>query len=776
MPWPHPAVPSPTLALAGWCPLSPTGAQTTQLLVEPPWRPAVLWDRVTLTCQGSGTAGATTWYKDGQRWGQEGHDRLTVTERGTYECDRPGSGRSPPITVLDDLLVLQVPARALLEGDKVTLRCRGWQDNPVTRVRFYQEEKDLGGSLRGTVLSLSPLQLNHSGRYRCMGLVRSFPSRSFPVTVTVHVLEGHPKPTLGSPLTLSCLSTPSPLRPRAPLLHVFYPDGQVLGGPQGSLQLLVPAVGVSHSGNYSCQVRSEGGAVRKSSARLRVTVRRVALSGVSLSVQPPGGQVALGDSLVLSCTVAVGTGLLSFSWHREGSGALLGTGPHLKLRHLGDNDSGQYRCWVSDGDSVAESDPLNVTVLVPVANATIIPGPLSHQVRVGDNVTLHCSVQVGSAPVTFTWLHNGQEVAQGPLLELRDIDVGHSGTYQCVATNQLGQDGHRVFWALSPELALEVTPGSPWVTAVAVNVSRTLLFLLLLLAVIGGCHWWHHRETRKLQDSACAALSSPLRLSDCISHHPHGPRRANGARQLRGLHFPSLPAVRTGGAGAYGGRRGPGLVTRTVRGRQDGGRGGRSAGGGAERGRGDPPGGPRVVLIVKSESGYGFNVRGQVSEGGKLRAINGELYAPLQRVSAVLGTGAADRAGVRKGDPASWSSFLLVLDVPSWLSRWSGCCWHPPAASAAFPTLPTAPSLLHLPSAASARGSRPRATSAAAPARSQPAAASLQPSLAHARDTQVPSLGITPSHSQKPCGLALPCSTHTASAELMATERPGSLR
>ncbi|NWZ99531.1 FCGR3 protein, partial [Nesospiza acunhae] len=108
----------------GWCPLSPTGVQTTQLLVDPPWRPAVLWDRVTLTCQGSGTTGATTWYKDGQRWGQQGQHRLTVTERGTYTCDRPRTGCSPPVRVLDDPLVLQVPARALVEGDTLTLRCR----------------------------------------------------------------------------------------------------------------------------------------------------------------------------------------------------------------------------------------------------------------------------------------------------------------------------------------------------------------------------------------------------------------------------------------------------------------------------------------------------------------------------------------------------------------------------------------------------------------------------------------------------------------------------
>ncbi|NXR54182.1 FCGR2 protein, partial [Hippolais icterina] len=105
-------------------PLSPSGAQTTQLLVEPPWRPAGLWDQVTLTCQGSGTAGATTWYKNGRCWGQEGVENFTVTESGNYTCDRCGTGRSLPMRVLNDRLVLQVPALPLVEGDVVTLRCR----------------------------------------------------------------------------------------------------------------------------------------------------------------------------------------------------------------------------------------------------------------------------------------------------------------------------------------------------------------------------------------------------------------------------------------------------------------------------------------------------------------------------------------------------------------------------------------------------------------------------------------------------------------------------
>ncbi|TRZ05574.1 hypothetical protein HGM15179_021533 [Zosterops borbonicus] len=118
------------------------GAQTTQLLVEPPWRPAVLWDRVTLTCQGLGTAGATTWYKDGQRWGPNRSDNFTVTARGTYQCYRPGTGHSPTVTVSYDWLVLQVPTWPLLEGDTVTLRCRGWRNMSVTLVQFYRGDEE----------------------------------------------------------------------------------------------------------------------------------------------------------------------------------------------------------------------------------------------------------------------------------------------------------------------------------------------------------------------------------------------------------------------------------------------------------------------------------------------------------------------------------------------------------------------------------------------------------------------------------------------------------
>ena len=59
---------------------------------------------------------------------------------------------------------------------------------------------------------------------------------------------------------------------------------------------------------------------------------------------------------------------------------------------------------------------------------------------------------------------------------------------------------------------------------------------------------------------------------------------------------------------------------------------------------------PRSILVRKSSNGFGFNVRGQVFEGGQVKAIHGTLYGPLQHVSAVSSRGSAEKAGLCIGD------------------------------------------------------------------------------------------------------------------------------
>ncbi|CAF1368816.1 unnamed protein product [Rotaria sp. Silwood1] len=59
---------------------------------------------------------------------------------------------------------------------------------------------------------------------------------------------------------------------------------------------------------------------------------------------------------------------------------------------------------------------------------------------------------------------------------------------------------------------------------------------------------------------------------------------------------------------------------------------------------------PRNIIIKKTNDGFGFNVRGQIFEGGQVKSINGILYGPLQQVSAVSNQSSAEKAGLCIGD------------------------------------------------------------------------------------------------------------------------------
>ncbi|XP_064330796.1 Fc receptor-like protein 5 [Phalacrocorax carbo] len=552
-----------------------TGARPSQLTLDPPWMPVFLWEKVTLTCRGSGTPGPTSWYRNTQFWEQTASSHIHVSESSSgsssYQCRSPGTELSSPVTLSfsNDWLVLQVPVGSLLEGDMLPLRCRGWKGKPITQVQFFREWEVLGGPSPAPELLLPSLQLHHSGRYRCQATMRTiFQETKESALVTVNVqelfsvpvlrLEGLAKLPEGAPLALHCLSHHSPLRPLARLQHLFYRNKVVVGGPQGSSQLRLPAVGLLHSGNYSCEVRTETSSVRKYSALVAVVVYSecvggmgmyrgaaalpgspvpspglsilpwdpsipawvaaslpsslqpslwptslpapsvppwgVPVSGVSLAVQPPGGLVAEGDHLELACSVAAGTGPLSFSWHRQGLAAPLATGPRYKLRAVQQQDGGRYHCTATNGGTTADSPPLWVTVLVPVANATIAMTRTEPSVPAGESLNLSCSVQAGTMPVTFTWLRDGQELGSGPVLTLGTVEQAHAGTYQCLATNRLST--RRIFRVYSPALVLSVTqPQWGWRqqgTAMAVGLSMSLLLLLLL----GAAMAWHLRRRR----------------------------------------------------------------------------------------------------------------------------------------------------------------------------------------------------------------------------------------------------------------------------------------
>ncbi|NXI62868.1 FCRL3 protein, partial [Anseranas semipalmata] len=342
------------------------GAQPLLLTLEPPWTPLFSDQKATLTCGDPGARVPTTWYIDGLLWGESRSSLLQVTLKSTgshtYQCQSPGPKLSPPInlSISKEWLVLQVPVQPVLEGDELPLRCRAWWDKKPSRVRFFRNGVLLQGGRGEDKLLLSPAQQLHSGRYHCTGTVilkdmQSEPSKvtvqgehgqgtagdgvtapgppspsplgSFPELFSVPELsvDGSREPPEGSVLALACVTHRSPLRPHVTLQHLFYRDGVVVAGPQGSPRFLLQALALPDSGSYTCE--AQAASVRKRSAPVTVTVRRVPVAGVTLVAEPPGAQVAEGDRLVLSCAVAAGTGPLAFSWHRQGQIQPLAKGP-----------------------------------------------------------------------------------------------------------------------------------------------------------------------------------------------------------------------------------------------------------------------------------------------------------------------------------------------------------------------------------------------------------------------------------------------------------------
>ncbi|XP_048784863.1 LOW QUALITY PROTEIN: Fc receptor-like protein 3, partial [Lagopus muta] len=455
--------------------LSLVGSQPPLLTMDPPWTPQFVGQSVKLTCGEPSVSSSSTWYVDGQRWTETPSNHLHVELSGkrkySFQCRTRGSELSSAVdlTASNDWLVLQVPTQAVMEGDSLSLRCSAWKDKKLSQVKFFHDRKLLQ-ERRENELLLSPAEQQHSGSYHCSAYVYSFIRRQESAQTDLVVqelfsvpklsLQGPQEPPEGSALTLLCSTHGNALRPHVSLQHLFYQDGRLVGGPQSAPQHQMPVLLLSHSGSYSCQVQTETGSVRKHSAPHHHHCEKDSRRRGFPALRSPDAQVLLGDRVLLSCAVSVGSGPLSFSWHRQNRTGALGSGPLYELRAAQLEDDDRYHCTASNGISTASSPPLRLAVTLPVSNASI--AVLGTEVgaelerMAGEELNLSCRVGAGTGPVGFVWLRDGQELSRGPTWHLGVLGPQHAGIYQCVAANSLGT--RRVFRARSPEVLLVVTP------------------------------------------------------------------------------------------------------------------------------------------------------------------------------------------------------------------------------------------------------------------------------------------------------------------------------
>ncbi|KAM7138190.1 LOW QUALITY PROTEIN: Fc receptor-like protein 3 [Macrochelys suwanniensis] len=186
---------------------------------------------------------------------------------------------------------------------------------------------------------------------------------------------------------------------------------------------------------------------RETSALGQICSWRIPVSRVFLEVQPLGGQVTEGEQLVLSCSVSMGTGPITFSWHWEGSSQALRTDLDsqrmvYEILAATETDTGEYYCMASNGNAPAPSPGVKVAVKVPVSQPRLTISAAGAWAAIGDMVEIRCKSPHGSAPILYWFHHEGAALgnrtvsSRGPgSLTLNVTSERDSGTYSCEADN-----------------------------------------------------------------------------------------------------------------------------------------------------------------------------------------------------------------------------------------------------------------------------------------------------------------------------------------------------
>ncbi|OCT66591.1 hypothetical protein XELAEV_18042844mg [Xenopus laevis] len=262
---------------------------------SPNWTPIFSGESVTLTCNVAPTAQWNlrySWYKDGH-WIPGDQQSLliwdsTLSDSGEYQCQAGTNEKSDlfRIGILPDLLILQAPP-AVHEGDFLSLRCHSLSGYDARNSVFYKNNKAIESPVSESVLHIGRVNVTASGTYRCRkdiyyNSTHGTMYHTYGAEQYISVSELFTVPqiqviadqvTEGDHMTITCDTKLSPHRETTELQFAFYRNGHNVQGFSSSNQYGVPSAQLKHSGNYTCEVQTSSGSVRKRSNMLYIYIQ-----------------------------------------------------------------------------------------------------------------------------------------------------------------------------------------------------------------------------------------------------------------------------------------------------------------------------------------------------------------------------------------------------------------------------------------------------------------------------------------------------------------------
>uniref|UniRef100_A0A3Q3KFN3 Platelet endothelial cell adhesion molecule n=1 Tax=Monopterus albus TaxID=43700 RepID=A0A3Q3KFN3_MONAL len=350
-----------------------------------------------------------------------------------------------------------LPSSDVYEGDIIEVVCQVVGQRTDIEVFLINKHKRILKSAQNSLNHRFRVQEGDSGELVCKGVWGTVQGETYH-SITVKELISKPQLTVepvdifeGDVFKLTCsVSIYVPERIKNESLRFFIYRDNVNVSTSATY---ISAANPNKNGNYTCKVQSATfthSFVKESQKHVIKT--KVPVSKPVLSVV--GGTLVLGKRFQLLChsdngTLPITYILYSPNGHFEsrvvskpGESAIFNSSAIFKS-----SDLDKFLCHAKNNQDrppmAGSGSPLqrSTNIIEPVSEPVLAILPSMTGISEGQNVTLVCSVQRGTPPISFSW-HNMEGVLTSVTseklqesLNLGSVRQEHAGGYYCVSTN-----------------------------------------------------------------------------------------------------------------------------------------------------------------------------------------------------------------------------------------------------------------------------------------------------------------------------------------------------
>ncbi|XP_033014614.1 B-cell receptor CD22-like [Lacerta agilis] len=333
------------------------------------------------------------------------------------------------------------PGITVCEGEKLSLACTVNSSNPGVTYQWYWKDSQKY-EWTAPIKEFDSIREQDSGVYRCTAKnAFGFDSSELtinvqypPKDVKIDMLTGIIKE--GDNVVLRCSSRGNPATNR----HVWYKysESGIIGTDE---ELRFEAIQARDSSTYYCIACNGIGNSTSPSITLDVQYAPKNVQLILNSHQP----ITEGDTVALNCSVGSSNPSHKlYKWYK--SEKRISHTQELYTFTSSPEKVSIYKCEVCNDISCTASAPVSVTTLFGPKDVKAVREPLE-LITEGSFVKLRCKVrEANPQELTYIWYKEGQQLQLDSTVAIPKVTPEHSGSYYCIASNQVGSAQSSPVW------------------------------------------------------------------------------------------------------------------------------------------------------------------------------------------------------------------------------------------------------------------------------------------------------------------------------------------